>query len=62
MSRKAATQLALHDAVIAKLKADLSIPYKEIAERNYRQDALGCVWAFDGTLSGHVGRVDQWPV
>lgn len=31
---KAAVQLALHAAVIAKLKADPSIPYVEIAKRN----------------------------
>lgn len=34
MRSKAAIQLALHAAVIAKLKADSSIPYVEIAERN----------------------------
>ncbi|MGF0246128.1 hypothetical protein ACQR36_17305 [Rhodococcus erythropolis] len=34
MSRKVAIQLALHAAVIAKLRADPSIPYVQIAERS----------------------------
>ncbi|MFF1945133.1 hypothetical protein ACFVWF_23690 [Rhodococcus qingshengii] len=54
MRRKAAIQLALHAAVIAKLKADPSIPYVDIAERNIdRMRSAVC-----GPSMGHC--LDTW--
>lgn len=54
MRRKASVQLALHSAVIAKLKADSSIPYVQIAERNID----GMRSAVCGSSMGR--RLDTW--
>ncbi|MBH5147961.1 hypothetical protein [Rhodococcus erythropolis] len=54
MRHKDAIQLALHAAVIAKLKADPSIPYVEIAERNI--DRMRS--AVRGPSMGHC--LDTW--
>lgn len=67
MRRKGAIQLALHAAVIAKLRADTSIPYVEIAERNIdrmrsavRGPSMGCCldkWA--ELISGPFARMES---
>lgn len=62
MRRKAAIQLALHAAVIAKLKADPSIPYVEFAERTIDRMRSAVRGPSMGALPGHVGRADQRPV
>ncbi|PBI95362.1 hypothetical protein BKP42_44690 [Rhodococcus erythropolis] len=67
MRRKAVIQLALHTAVIAKLKADPSIPYVEIAERNIdrmrsavRGPLMGrCLDTWAELISGPFDRMES---
>lgn len=67
MRDKAAVQLALHAAVIAKLKADPSIPYVQIAERNIdrmrsavRGTSMGrCLATWAELISGPFDRMES---